>query len=106
MPYSEELDAKLARLLPRGAARRKMFGGTCYTLRGNMVCGVYKDFLILRLGEKQAAEALKRPEVRPLDITGKPMKGWVMIAAAALTDETTAPWLEKARTFAKSLPAK
>ena len=83
-----------------------MFGGTCYTLKSNMVCGVYKDFLILRLGEKQGAEALKLSEVRPMDITGKPMKGWVMIAAAALTDEATAQWLEKALVFAKSLPAK
>ena len=106
MPYSEELDSKLARLFPRGAARKKMFGGTCYTLKGNMVCGVYKDFLILRLGEKQAAAALKLPEVRPLDITGKPMKGWVMIAAPSLTDEAMAGWVERARAFAKSLPAK
>lgn len=106
MPYNEELDLKLARILPRGAVRKKMFGGTCYTLTGNMVCGVYKNFLILRLGEKQAAESLKLPEVRPLDITGKPMKGWVMIAAASLTDEATARWIEKARAFVKSLPAK
>jgi TfoX/Sxy family transcriptional regulator of competence genes len=106
MPYSEELDSKLGRILPRQAVRKKMFGGTCYILKGNMVCGVYKDFLILRLGEQQAAEAFKQPDVRPLDITGKPMKGWVMIAAAALTDEATARWIEKARAFAKSLPAK
>jgi TfoX/Sxy family transcriptional regulator of competence genes len=106
MPYSEELDSKIARILSRGAVRKKMFGGTCYTLRGNMVCGVYKDFLILRLGEQQAAEAVKQPDVRPLDITGKPMKAWVMIAEAALTDEAAARWIEKARAFAKSLPAK
>jgi TfoX/Sxy family transcriptional regulator of competence genes len=106
MPYNEELDSKLARILPRGAVRKKMFGGTCYTVRGNMVCGVYKDFLILRLGEKQAAKSLKLPEVRLLDITGKPMKGWVMIAAEALTDQSTVRWIEKARAFAMSLPSK
>jgi hypothetical protein len=106
MAYSESLDSKIAQLTPRGAVRKKMFGGTCYTLKGNMVCGVYKDFLILRLGEKQAAEALKQAEVKPLDITGKPMKGWVMIAESILTDETLAFWVEKAHTFAKSLPAK
>jgi hypothetical protein len=71
-----------------------------------MVSGVYKDFLILRLGEQQAAEALKRPGVKPMDITGKPMKGWVMIEAAALTDEAIAHWAEKARAFAASLRAK
>jgi len=53
MPYNEEFDSRLARVLPREAARKKMFGGTCYTIKGNMVCGVYKDFLILRLGERQ-----------------------------------------------------
>lgn len=106
MPYNEELDSKLARILTRGAERKKMFGGTCYTIRGSMVSGVYKDFLILRLGEQQAAEALKRPGVKPMDITGKPMKGWVMIAAAALTDEAIAHWVEKARAFAASLRAR
>jgi TfoX/Sxy family transcriptional regulator of competence genes len=106
MPYSEELDAKLARMLPRGAVRKKMFGGTCYTLKGNMVCGVYKDFLILRLGEEKAAKALKQPGVRPFDITGKPMKGWVMVAEAALTDPHIKGWIEKARAFVKTLPVK
>jgi TfoX/Sxy family transcriptional regulator of competence genes len=106
MPYNEKLDSKLAQVLPRGAARKKMFGGTGYTLDGNMVCGVYKDFLILRLGAEQAAEALSQPGVKALDITGKPMKGWVMIPETGLTDEATARWVEKARAFVKSLPAK
>lgn len=106
MPYSEELDAKLARMLPRGAVRKKMFGGTCYTLKGNMLCGVYKDFMILRLGEEKAAEAMKQPGVRPFDITGKAMKGWVMVAEAALTDAEIRGWIEKARALVKTLPAK
>jgi hypothetical protein len=106
MPYNVELDSKLARVLPRGVARKKMFGGTCYTLKGNMMCGVYKDFLILRLGEKQAEEALKMPEVKPFDITGTPMKGWVMVGAMSLTDEAMAGWVEKARAVTGTLPAK
>lgn len=106
MPYNEEFDSRLARVLPREAARKKMFGGICYTIKGNMVCGVYKDFLILRLGERQAADALKLPGVKPMDITGKPMKGWVMIGAVSLTDEAVARWVEKAHAFAKSLPPK
>jgi len=106
MPYSEELDAKLARMMPQGAVRKKMFGGTCYTVKGNMACGVYKDYLILRLGEELAAEALKLPGARPFDITGKPMKGWVMVAEAELTDAEISGWIEKARTFVKTLPVK
>jgi TfoX/Sxy family transcriptional regulator of competence genes len=106
MPCSERLDSTLAALLPRQAVRRQMFGGTGYALDGNMVCGVYKNFLILRLGAEQAAEALRQPGVKTLDITGKPMKGWVMIPETELTDEATARWVEKARAFVKSLPAK
>jgi hypothetical protein len=44
--------------------------------------------------------------VKPMDITGKPMKGWVMIGAVSLTDEAVARWVAKAHAFAKSLPAK
>jgi hypothetical protein len=89
MPYNEEFDSRLAPVLPREAARKKMFGGTCYIIKGNMVCGVYEYFLILRLGERQAAEALKLPGVKPMDITGKPMKGWGHVSACI--EKTTDP---------------
>ena len=48
---------------------------------------MYKDFLILRLGEDKAGEALKRPFVKPFDITGKTMKGWVMVQEQGFTVE-------------------
>jgi len=50
-----------------------MFGGVCHVLKGNMFCVVYKDLLILRLGEKGAREALHSKYTRPFDITGKPL---------------------------------
>ena len=107
MPYNEEFDSRLARVLPREAARKKMFGGTCYTIKGNMVCGVYKDFLILRLGERQAADALKLPGVKPMDITGKPMKGWVMVSEEGYAgDRDLLEWVRKGTDFARSLPLK
>jgi hypothetical protein len=56
-----------------------MFGGTCHILNGNMLCGVYKNYLILRLGEEQAEEALNQNHVKLFDITSKLMRGWVMI---------------------------
>ena len=89
------------------AARKKMFGGICYLLNGNMFCGVYKDFLILRLGEEKGGSALEKPHVRPFDITGRPMKGWVMVATDGFkTDAELAGWLGQAREFAGSLPPK
>ena len=107
MAYSEELDARIAIVLKNWrTTRRKMFGGTCHLLNGNMMCGVYKNYLILRLGAAESEKALQQPHVKIFDITGKPMKGWVMIDEAALAGNELDKWLEKARSFAESLPPK
>ena len=84
-----------------------MFGGVCHLLNGHMVCGVYKDTLILRLGEKAAAEAPNQACARPFDVTGKPMKGWVMLAGSGFqTDEKLKLWLTNAKTVVQKLPLK
>jgi len=109
MAYNEELDQRIKKFVSRwqGTTNKKMFGGVCHLINGNMFCGVHKDYLILRLGEEQSSEALKQPCARPFDITGKPMRGWVMIARDGYeSDPELKAWLKQARTFAKSLPAK
>jgi TfoX/Sxy family transcriptional regulator of competence genes len=107
MAYNEELDWKIAKIVSDwGAIRKKMFGGTCYLLKGNMMCGVYKNFLILRLGEKQIPEAFSQSHVKPFDITGRPMKGWVMVEEAGFKGKALGRWLEKARDFVATLPSK
>lgn len=91
----------------RGAESKKMFGGVCHLLNGQMLCGEWKDYLILRLGEKGAAEALGTKHVRPFDITGRPMKGWVMVSKEGFEDdEILREWLNKAREFVETLPPK
>ena len=107
MPYNEEIDARIRKLVSRwkNSDAKEMFGGVCHRLKGNMVCGVYKDYLILRLGEKESAKALKQSYTKPFDITGKPMKGWVMVEGRGFkTDEKLKFWLIKARTFVMTLP--
>ncbi|MBT8365047.1 MAG: TfoX/Sxy family protein, partial [Deltaproteobacteria bacterium] len=91
----------------KNSEAKKMFGGVCHLLNGNMLCGVYKDFLILRLGEKASSAALKKAYARPFDITGKPMKGWVMPEQRGFksTDQLRS-WLNQAKDFVKSLPPK
>ena len=109
MPYNAEIDARIRKIVTgwKNAEAKKMFGGVCHLLNGNMVCGVYKDYLILRLGEKAAAKALKQSHTRPFDINGKPMKGWVMVAGMGFkTDDSLKSWLKKAKTFVKTLPPK
>ena len=84
-----------------------MFGGVCHLLNGNMVCGVYKDYLILRLGQKASSAALKKAHTRPFDITGKPMKSWVMIDEGGFqSEDQLRSWLNQAKDFVKTLPPK
>jgi hypothetical protein len=107
MPYSEALDEKITDIISGwGTGRKKMFGGTCHLINGNMMCGVHKDYLILRLGEKQAEESMDLPNVRQFDITGRPMKGWIMVEESGLEGDALNEWLSKARKFAESLPPK
>jgi hypothetical protein len=107
MAYDEELDARIAKAVTKWyAERKKMFGGTCYLLRGNLFCGVHRDRLILRVGNEAAAEALQKPHVSVFDITGRPMKGWIMVEKGGFEGRRLAAWLEKAEAFVRTLPPK
>ena len=109
MAYDEKIDNRIRDIVShwRNTDARKMFGGVCHLLNGNMFCGVYQDFLILRLGKEKAQTALSSPHVRPFDITGKPMAGWVMVGGKGFENQADLEfWLEHARAFAESLPSK
>ena len=109
MPYNAHLEDRIEKTIRawENTARKNMFGGVCHLLNGNMFCGVYKDFLILRLGVENAARLLKERHVRPFDITGRPMKGWVMVAPEGFeTADELKRHLEQARDFANTLPPK
>ena len=64
------------------------------------------DHLILRIGDEEGVTALRKPDTKPLDITGKPMKGWIMVEQAALTDTALGEWLLKAKRFVQTLQPK
>lgn len=109
MGYKEEIETRIRKIVSgwQNTDDKKMFGGICHLLKGNMFCGVHKEFLILRLGPEKAENAMKLPHVRPFDITGKPMKGWVMVTEDGFrTDDELKSWLDQAKSFVKTLPAK
>ena len=109
MPYNQAIEARIRKIVSpwKETDTKKMFGGMCHLLKGNMFCGVYKDFLILRLGTERADEALSLPHVKPFEITGRPMKGWIMVGQDGFRgDEALEAWLLQAREFAGTLPAK
>ncbi|MCP4216799.1 MAG: TfoX/Sxy family protein [bacterium] len=109
MPYNEEINNRIKDIVAEwpGTNAKKMFGGVCHLLQGNMFCGVYKEFLILRLGKKNTEGVMEQPHIRPFDITGKPMKGWVMVEQEGFaTEEALSQWLTQAAKFAATLPPK
>ena len=81
MAYSEGLAKRIRDALARrtGIEEKKMFGGVGFLLHGNMLVGVWKDSLIVRLGPEEGDEALKEPHVKEFDITGRPMRNWVLV---------------------------
>ena len=109
MPYDEDIDARIKEAVSgwKGVSSKKMFGGVCHLLNGNMLGGVYKNYMILRLGKEEAERALKQNHVKEFDITGKAMKGWVMVEKEGFsTDRELDDWLGKAEKFVKTLPRK
>jgi TfoX/Sxy family transcriptional regulator of competence genes len=109
MAYNETIEGRIRKIVSRWdhTEAKKMFGGICHLLWGNMLGGVYKDFLILRLGVENANEALASPFVKPFDITGRAMKGWVMVEGAGFdTDTKLETWLNQAKEFVETLPPK
>lgn len=109
MAYDEHLAARVRKLLKRrkGFSERKMFGGICFMLGGNMCCGVTTRELMLRLGPEKAAEALLEPHTRPMDFTGRPMKSMLYVDSAGYeSDDDLKQWVHRAARFAAALPEK
>lgn len=97
----------LAELELPGLVEKKMFGGIAFMVQGNLACGVSKEELIVRVGPDRYPEAITKPYTRPFDMTGKPMQGWVMVAADGYeSDEALTDWVRQGVEFALSLPAK
>ena len=109
MAFSEELAARIRQSLARkkGVEEKKMFGGVGYLLNGNLLVGVWKNSLCVRLGPDQAEEALLEPHVKEFDITGRPMRNWVLVGPEGVQDdEQLSAWIQRAVKFVGKLPAK
>ena len=108
MAYDEELAERVREVLPDPAAVReqKMFGGLAFMAGGHMFCGIMKDELMLRVGPEAAEQALTRRHVRPMDFTGRPMKGMVLVGKDGLKGAALRRWVDTAMAFARDLPPK
>jgi TfoX/Sxy family transcriptional regulator of competence genes len=103
-----DLAARIRRQLAgrKHVTEKRMFGGVCFLLRGNMLCGTAKKEFMFRVGKDQDAEALSRPGARPMDFTGKVMKGFVWVDPAPCNSRALGRWIKLAEDYVGRLPAK
>lgn len=109
MAYSEELAERIREIIDGrpGVVERKMFGGVAWMVNGNMACGVIGDDLMVRLDRGEAEAAQAEEHVGPMDFTGRPMRGFIMVETAGIDDTANlGRWVDAGADFAESLPPK
>jgi uncharacterized protein len=109
MAFSESLADRVRFLLDHrpGIAEKQMFGSICFMLHGNLLVGVWTTSLIVRVGPDAYERALQQPHVREFDITGRAMKGWVLVGAEGIEDDSQLQdWIDKAVGFVATVPRK
>ena len=109
MAFDEHLAKRIHGLVVtcKGLSEKQMFGGLAFLLNGNMSCGIHRDELIVRIDPAATDSALSEPGTRVFDITSRPMKGWLLVNASAIKDETAlAEWVRRGVDYAATLPTK
>jgi len=111
MAYDEILIRRARNLIkelnPPELVEKKMFGGVGFLVRGNMACGVHGDDLIVRVGTDRYQQSLEKPFTKVFDMTGRPMRGWIMVTPKGFaSDDDLQSWIKEGLDFSLSLPAK
>jgi TfoX/Sxy family transcriptional regulator of competence genes len=107
MAYDESLVARIREVLARrdDVREQKMFGGIAFMVRDRMAVGVVHEDLMVRVGPDAHDDAVAQPHARPMDFTGRPMRGMVYVAPAGVADDADlARWVEAGAAFAISRP--
>ena len=109
MPYHATIEKGIDPWLAEDldVTKKKMFGGRCYLFNGNMGLSIYKDYLIVRCGETAAGAWLEKEGILPFDITGRPMKAWLMADETHWRDpDKLRQLLHLGMAYARKLPPK
>jgi TfoX/Sxy family transcriptional regulator of competence genes len=107
MTHDEKLAERIRRALTGDLeiAEKTMFGGLAFLSRGKMFCGIVEDDLMVRVGPDAYAQALRQPHARPMDFTGKPMKGYVFVGPKGVARQpSVTKWVRRGVDFVSSLP--
>ena len=108
MAHDERLASRIRALLGNrtDVVERKMFGGLTFMIGGNMCCGISGNDLIIRLDPYREDEALAEPHSRPMDFTGRAMRGFITVQPDGLKGEALNRWIQEAVARADALPRK
>jgi TfoX/Sxy family transcriptional regulator of competence genes len=109
MSYDEKLAHRLRSHLNQrpGFSERKMFGGICFMLHGNMCGGVLREDLIVRVKPEKFDRAMNQPHTRVFDFTGKPMRGFVVVTPKGYrSDKAFKNWVALGVECARARPRK
>lgn len=105
----QELADRIRRILgdDPNIGERRMFGGLCFLLNGNMlVCASRDGGLLARVGEGAMREALSRPGVSAMRMAGRDAKAFVKVGSDVLDDAALRDWIARATTFVGPMPPK
>jgi TfoX/Sxy family transcriptional regulator of competence genes len=106
MAYDEKLAERIRGAIGarRGVSEKRMFGGVAFLLDGKMFCGISKRDLMVRVGPERHEDALAQAHVRPMDFTGRPMKGYVFVSPAGTrTARALKKWVDQSADFVASI---
>jgi TfoX/Sxy family transcriptional regulator of competence genes len=108
MAYNLKLTERMrSELAGIPVVEKKMFGGVGFLVHGNMACGVHKENMIVRVDPEKHEKLLKKTGVKIFDITGKPMKGWLMVEPdGCKTKKQLSAWVKEGMEFALTLSPK
>jgi len=109
MAFDERLADRMRSALGRrkGLTEKRMFGGIGFLLNGNMCCGIHKSAMIVRIAPEDTERVLAQAHTRRFDLTGRPMKGWVLVDPAGIkTDTQLDKWVEVSAKYASTLPSR
>jgi TfoX/Sxy family transcriptional regulator of competence genes len=109
MPFDEKLAIRVRRVLDRRSdlEEKQMFGGLAFMIRGHMAVGILRSTLMVRVDAADQDELLDEPHTRPMDFTGRPMRGFLYVDPPGIA---TAPalkkWIAHGVRYAESRPVK
>ena len=109
MAYDEGLAERLREVMEGlpFVTEKKMFGGLCLMVSGNMCCGIVDETLMARVGPDQYLDCLELPYAREMDFTGKPLKGLIYVDPDGISeDQDLKAWVDRCMNFMQTLPPK